>query len=404
MDQKPLRPEQLAAARALIVKAKTHLVLDYPFFAAMLLQKPLKEFDATFAVDKRGQIYWSPRWVVEQKLTLQQIIFALCHEVMHVVGMDFIRMGGRQPRPWNIAGDAFINDTLKSCNIGEFIDGCVDMPGSKDKTKEEIYAAFPPPDPNGGGGQGQGDGTPEYGDGAGDYGIGDDFFDDGSGPLSEAEAHQIEAETKVAVSQAAQAARMQGKLPAAIDRLVEEILTVKTPWFEKLNRFMRSAAKSEYSWRKPNKRFAHLGMYLPSQDSQCAMGTMVFAVDTSGSIGDKELQYAAGHLNAILETCKPEKLVVIYCDAAVNKVVEFTHDELPCRLEAVGGGGTSFVPVFDHVAEQLTETPACLVYFTDMLGTFPTDPPPYPVLWLNIAQPAEPPFGEEVMFDMDEEN
>ena len=48
--------------------------------------------------------------------------------------------------------------------------------------------------------------------------------------------------------------------------------------------------------------------------------------------------------------------------------------------EMAGGGGTSFVPVFDWIAGRGLR-PDLLVYFTDAEGQFPQRAPDYPVIW-----------------------
>ena len=35
----------------------------------------------------------------------------------------------------------------------------------------------------------------------------------------------------------------------------------------------------------------------------------------------------------------PEKIHVVYCDAGINRVEEFTEDDLPLKLTPTGGGG-----------------------------------------------------------------
>jgi len=64
-------------------------------------------------------------------------------------------------------------------------------------------------------------------------------------------------------------------------------------------------------------------------------------------------------------------------------------------LDAPGGGGTDFRPVFDHCAE-LFQQPRCLVYLTDLEGRFPDEAPAYPVLWVVYGGQTEAPFGEVV--------
>jgi predicted metal-dependent peptidase len=68
--------------------------------------------------------------------------------------------------------------------------------------------------------------------------------------------------------------------------------------------------------------------------------------------------------------------------------------------KVLGGGGTSFIPVFERIeAEQLR--PDVLVYFTDCFGLYPKNVPQYPVIWASITPEAQlgtyrPPFGEIV--------
>ena len=65
-----------------------------------------------------------------------------------------------------------------------------------------------------------------------------------------------------------------------------------------------------------------------------------------------------------------------------------------------GGGGTSFVPFFDKVAQRWDgQTQGVCVYLTDGYGSFPDTAPELPVLW--VVTPGglaleEFPFGEAV--------
>lgn len=385
----------LAKVEEKMSKARALVVMDQPFFAALLLKRPLIKIDkGTFAVDARGNIYYNPEFAAG--LSVQQVVFALVHEVFHIVKMDFLRRGdGRDARTWNIAGDAWINKYLKDNRIGEPIPKCVNCDGGMHigvdmdaDTTEAIYERVPK-DQDGQGG---------YGDGAGDYGIGDDFVDDGE-PLSEAEKSAVEAQTKVDIASAAQAAKMQGKMPGSLQRIVDEVLYVRTPWEVILERFMVSSSKADYSWKRPNKRYRPHGYYLPSTHSQNTMGRMALIIDTSGSVGDRELQFFAGHLNAILEQCHPEEVQVIYCDAAVNHVDTFAAEDYPVKLTAYGGGGTDLREGFDYIDEELEGDVACCVVLTDCYTPWP-DPKEvaYPTIVLSIAG-LDSPF-ETVKFEM----
>jgi predicted metal-dependent peptidase len=67
----------------------------------------------------------------------------------------------------------------------------------------------------------------------------------------------------------------------------------------------------------------------------------------------------------------------------------------------VGGGGTDFRPVFNRITDDGLK-PDAIVYFTDMLGTFPDKDPGYPVIWGDIYGRIKPPFGDLVHVTMRE--
>ena len=365
-----------------IEKARALIVLDHPFVASILLRRPFIETREikTLAVDGRARIYFNPDFVA--KLTVPQLVWGLCHEVFHVVGQHAVRKGNRNPKKWNYAGDAWINDTLDEAKMGERIPKCVDMPGSKDDTVENIYANLPD------NGSGNSD----------DDGLGDDiYYTDGIGesgkPMTTDEVHEIEGEIKVQIAEAAQAAKMQGKLPGRLADMVADILNVKTPWFEILEKHMVSSVNQGQTWRRKNRRFE---VYLPSVDKLPQMGELVVQVDVSGSISKQELAHYNGHLSRIIDQCRPSKVHVLYTDTEVQKHVEFDCGE-EMQLEFYSGGGTHMPAGFDFCAEQGIE-PDVFVCLTDGYTDFGDDPG-YPVVWC-ISSDVEAPHGENIHFDM----
>jgi len=95
-------------------------------------------------------------------------------------------------------------------------------------------------------------------------------------------------------------------------------------------------------------------------------------------------------------------VTLIGCDARVNSRIElYSGDSLADDPPPLGGGGgTSFVPPFDLLAEEGI-VPACLVYFTDMYGSFPENPG-YPVIWCSTSADKEAPFGETIFVELGE--
>lgn len=234
--------------------------------------------------------------------------------------------------------------------------------------------------------------------------------EDGQDP-TEAEQGRNETEWRTAIAAAAAAAQAQGKLPEVLKRLFGAILEPVVDWREQIQTFFaRKTGQGGYDWRRPERRLIVRGLtsvlegdsiFAPGR-SGFGAGTIVVAGDTSGSIdyrpgsiGDKFLTEMAG----ILEAIRPKRMVIMWCDAAVGRVdeVEDACDIDHIRfLGAPGGGGTSFVPVFEEIKKMGLELDA-LVYLTDGDGTFPAGAPSYPVLWGDISSnKSKYPFGEVV--------
>jgi predicted metal-dependent peptidase len=379
----------------ILERAKVAIALDHPFFASILMRRELivRRDIQTLAVDMQGQIFYNPEFV--ESLTVQQAVWGLCHEVFHVIGLHSVRCRGREHQKWNLAGDAYINDTLDDCKIGQRIPNCVDMPGSKDKTVEKIYDELPDPPPQGGGGGGGG------GDSPGGDGLGGDILYEGA-PQSEGERAAREAEMRVEVAQAAMAAKMRGKMPSNLQRFVDEIIAVKTPWYDILERWATERVKNDYTWRKPNRRFVGDNIYLPSMDDENRFGELVIVVDVSGSIGQRELNYFAGHVNRIIDQVCPTKVHVLYVDAAVNHADTYSPEDYPIVLTPHGGGGTDMRVAFDWCKRNAVE-PKAVVVLTDGYTPFP-ESQMFPTIWAVVDSGVTAPAcaGETVHFNMDD--
>lgn len=378
-----------------ISKAKSLLILDHPFFGAVVSKRPLQfsESIPTACMSATGQMTLNRQFLMV--LNVQEIIFLLAHEAMHYMLNHSLRRGHRDPKQWNIAADKVINDTLIHCNVGKFIDGGVTFDGARDLSAEKLYNDTP----DDGTGQGDDDGL-----GGAGMDIGDPNDGDGT-QMTESQISEIEAMTKIELRQAHKAAKAAGKMPAMLDNLIAEILKVRTPWYEILERFINGKRKGGRSWKRPNRRFIHKGLYLKGKDNVPALDHIVLAYDTSMSIGPKEHSAYVGHVNRILETCTPAKVTVIFCDARVQRVEEHKGADLPLQLDIPRGGGTAFKPVFDYVTDNIPfHSIDALIYFTDGYGdqTSFELPQGLDVVWLTTDYEKFP-QGKVVKFDLDEE-
>jgi predicted metal-dependent peptidase len=204
-----------------------------------------------------------------------------------------------------------------------------------------------------------------------------------------------EEDWKQATQQAAAIASGQGSMPAGSERLVETVKQASVDWRSVLRRFLQEVARTDYSWVQPNRRYIAQGMYLPSLYSK-EIGPMVVAIDTSGSIDNTLLSIFGAEFESAVKEMQPRRVHAMYCDARIQGIDTFEQGE-PVELNPRGGGGTSFVPVFDEL-DKLEDKPVCVVYLTDLFGDFPKDDHGVPTLWVTPSRYAQKavPFGEIV--------
>ena len=191
-----------------------------------------------------------------------------------------------------------------------------------------------------------------------------------------------------AMHQALNIARAEGKVPGQVEETVKGAHASTLDWRTLLRRYMTDAARSDYSWSLPNRRLIDSGLYLPSIRSE-GMETIAVIVDTSGSLPADTLAAFWAELREVAAEIRPERVVVLQVDAAVQDAAEYAADDLPDEIALKGRGGTDFRPGFEWLDEQGVRPAVCL-YFTDMeCSSYPDAEPAYPTVWVNWSDPPE---------------
>lgn len=371
--------------RTRLEKARAAIIVDHPFFATLLLTMPMIESEEipTMATDGETILY-NPKW--SDSLSLNEIIFVLAHETMHCVFDHMGRRAHRTPNRWNQAADYIINEILISDGVGSMPkNGLYDPKLTKKggNTAEGVYKLIP--EENEGKSAGQQGGALDH--------VHDTGTNNGTEPTDQAKMKEKGAALKVRVLTAKNVAKMQGKLSAGLERLVDDLVQPKVDWRHVLRKFVSERAKVDFSFARPKRRFLYDELYLPSLTGE-RMGKLVVAVDCSGSVTPQLLVEFASEINAIKEDLKPSGLDVVYFDSKVCRVDTFTQDE-DLVIKPAGGGGTAFSPVIEHV-NKMSDQPSCVVFLTDLYCDDWGLPPAYPVLWCVIAgNPHQKvPYGE----------
>ena len=384
--------------------AMARMTVQEPFIASIFAKLPRRTVEEGTAWTNGSEYVFGETFC--DKISDDQLLGVTLHETMHVVFMHMWRRNGRNPSIWNIANDAVINKMIWQMGY-KLPEGVVNIPWvTHDMDSEIVYNRLMKegndkgkgkvkPEPSGdrdrdgaGGSNGgqEGEQHPEYGSGGWD----------GTGDIRDAENNADRADMEATIMASAKMAKACGDKSLIVKRIVGSTLTPIVNWIDEVRVMMTSATKDDYSYKRVNRRMLSQNVYLPSLFSE-AMGGMVVAIDTSGSIGGPELDRAASELAALAEDVRPEFILVVYCDSKVCGTQRFERGDT-IVLEPKGGGGTAFKPVFDYV-ETLDEKIACLIYLTDMCGNLDFGPAPsYPVIWgcLYGSMDHTLPFGKVV--------
>lgn len=438
----------LQAIETKLAAARTRLILDKPFLGALVLRLPMIPAKPSWcpatATDAKT-FYYNPEYI--NSLSMNQTQFMLAHEALHCALSHFLRRQHRIKHRWDLACDFAINPLLLE-------DGLTPPPEAvvfdqyKGMTAEEIYPLLddndetetldkhvydkqeqqggaqnnpPPPKPqpdqskdeegkkgsepeqesdnpnekpkpqNAPGSEQKA--TPEPGQG--------EQFDQTEGgadappPLTAQEKETLSVQWQNRMAGAAQQALQAGKLGGSMARMIDHLLQPQLPWRMLLARYMTATAKDDFSYMRPSRREGEA--ILPSLRS--SQINVVIAIDTSGSIKQGEMDEFLSEVNALKAQMRA-RISLLACDTSLAEGSPWffeAWDDVQIPENITGGGGTSFVPVFDWINRQ-DVAPELLVYFTDAEGEFPKHEPPYPVLWL-VKGKEKTPWGQRIQLN-----
>jgi predicted metal-dependent peptidase len=368
--------------KLIISRAVTQLAITAPFFGSIALSTRIKEDTTIDTMCTDGQhIWWSPDFVERMHQQNAQYNMAIiAHEVAHIVLHHHLRRGERDPELWNIACDFVVNLILKDAGF-DLPEGALLDDQYKGMTAEQVY-----------------DRLSERGDigKLKSKGMGEviDPKDKNGQPISDSEAKQMAADVNAKVLMAAETARMRGNMPAALKDHITKIKRAEIDLHSVMARFMGGVNPDEWSTSRPNRRkIKSQGIVAPTI-VKTGCGNVVFSIDTSGSVKNRELSYFLGVANQMVDEMRPTSVTVITWDAKVRTVRRYEEGEEIKGIEIGGRGGTLVGPSFRHVEDEEVPCDQMIVLSDLMIHDYP-DAPDYPVLWVSSYDGAsDAPFGQ----------
>ena len=363
---------------------RTRLCTRTPFLGSLILFAETVSTDAIPTAATNGrQILINPQFF--ERLTLSEQEAVLLHEVLHAALLHVSRGIGRDAKRWNIAADIVVNgiltregftlpsDSVREQRLERFsVEEVYDLLEKSPWDKKN----FPLGSPDLLTGEGMGNEQGHL-----------------PGSLGQEQMRAIEAHWKNAMEQANVMAEtlLQGSLPASIQRELETLKGGQLNWRHYLWRYL---VRTPIDFRDFDRRFVGQRMYLETLEGETV--SVAVAVDTSGSIDNKQIQAFLSEVQSILLAYPHLSCQLYYADAALHGPYALTpYASLPTPI---GGGGTDFRPFFTKLTQEYSPwTITVAVYLTDGYGFFPAEPPPFPVLWVVTPGGRDSsyfPFGE----------
>lgn len=366
----------------------------YIAMAGLLMVAKFEVKDGVPTACTNGRDVWFGREFVD-KLTDAELRFVILHEMYHIIYRHLLTwkyLYDKDSKCANFACDYVINLQITDENTDGFAvmpkDGLLDT-RFRNKDSEQVFKILY---------EEKDDSDDESGEGGpGGQSALDEHDWEGAEDMSEEDKRRLSEDIDDALRQGALTA---GKMGSGGNRALEELLQPEIDWRDVLREFItQTCVGNDYStYAKPNRRYLSSGRYMPSGITE-RVEELVIAIDTSSSIGQRELTKFLSEVHGVVSNVKPEKVRLLYWDTEVCADEEYAATEMERLVESTkpeGGGGTQINCVTQYMQDKQISAQAVIVFTDGYLGgdwgTWSQ-----PVLWCVIDnKSAKPTVGKAV--------
>ena len=340
-----------------------------------------------------------PKFV--EKQSIKELYGAIQHEIEHIVRCHCIRRGDKIMLAWNVATDMTINGPQASPRIGykDESNGQLILPlggkiiwipndWPKDWNADQYYNRLFKESKQGSEGSGeQGDEVDKNNCGHNFKSISGNMIDDHStwdqSDVSEDEARQL---IKDAVDQATE--KCQGRIPGHLIEAINELSKPIVKWREILKQYLsKHLGNRRKTYSRRNRRFRQFS--IPGI-SHHAAATVNVIVDTSGSIGTKELQQFFSEIETISHKAKTK---ILLWDSDFQGYNTYRRGDWK-KFEVKGRGGTNMAAPVEWLIDNKAIADVQIM-LTDGYCNY-ADEKPFPMVTVITTDADGPTWGNVV--------
>ena len=150
-----------------------------------------------------------------------------------------------------------------------------------------------------------------------------------------------------------------GNQSRLLPEAIAKVLSTQIDWKHVLASFIGKIVSADSEYRNYKRRHITNETYINNKSRiKNKLSTCVLAVDTSGSMSQRELATVLNEIKGIAELKKFKKFEIVWFDAKVYTPTDkFTNNELITKIPVPkGGGGTLFIPPLEYLEKIKKES------------------------------------------------